>query len=675
QGGIVGYIDVIPFHFYTYLLAPETIGPSIANVRLVMAKNGVSNMPFWDTEGASGDQTVSELQGAAYIVRRYLVDLAYGSARYDWYTWSKGSTFCAATEENDPRQLTKAGVAFGVVQRWLTGASLTGVSIDGAGTWQMSITLAGGAPAMIVWNPSASASFAIPSSLQAATALDIFNGSTAIQGSTITVNAYPLLLSGFNGTLPPAPTSLSAAAGNGQVSLAWSTSAGATYYDVYGGVTAGGENVVPIASGLTTASYTATGLANGTPYYYKVSAVNAGGASALSNEATATPRATAPGSPLLFVPVTPCRVVDTRNTFGPFGGPAMTADSTRSFAIPQSGCGIPDTAQAYSLNVTVVPRGALSYLTLWPEGQARPLVSTLNSFGGTVVANAAIVPAGSGGAVSVYVTNPTDVILDIDGYFDASSGAGSYSLYPAAPCRVADTRGPTGQFGGPAMYKGETRGFPVPLGPCGTPATARAYSLNVTAVPAGYLGYLTTWPTGGAQPLVSTLNSWTGKVVANAALVPAGTNESVSVFVSDPSNVILDINGYFGQPGLPGALSFYPVAPCRVADTRGAVGPFGGPEMEARTMRSFTIPASACGVPATAAAYSMNVTVVPDAILSYLTAWPAGSAQPFVSTLNSFDGAVVANAAIVPAGTNGAISVFVTDRTQVILDINGYFAP
>ncbi|MGA1990859.1 MAG: hypothetical protein ABSH46_07345, partial [Bryobacteraceae bacterium] len=91
--------------------------------------------------------------------------------------------------------------------------------------------------------------------------------------------------------------------------------------------------------------------------------------------------------------------------------------------------------------------------------------------------------------------------------------------------------------------------------------------------------------------------------------------------------------------------------------------------------RSFTIPASACSVPSTAAAYSLNVTVVPDGVLYYLTAWPAGSSQPLVSTLNSFDGSVVANAAIVPAGTNGAVSIYVTNPTQVILDINGYFAP
>jgi hypothetical protein len=97
--------------------------------------------------------------------------------------------------------------------------------------------------------------------------------------------------------------------------------------------------------------------------------------------------------------------------------------------------------------------------------------------------------------------------------------------------------------------------------------------------------------------------------------------------------------------------------------------------MAAGATRSFAIPASPCSIPATAAAYSMNVTVVPDSVLYYLTAWPTGVSQPLVSTLNSFDGTVVANAAIVPAGTSGAISIYVTNQTQVILDINGYFAP
>ena len=90
--------------------------------------------------------------------------------------------------------------------------------------------------------------------------------------------------------------------------------------------------------------------------------------------------------------------------------------------------------------------------------------------------------------------------------------------------------------------------------------------------------------------------------------------------------------------------------------------------------RSFPVPASGCSIPSTAAAYSLNVTVVPEGYLGYLSAWPESAAQPNVSTLNSWDGSVVANAAIVPAGADGGISVFVTNETHVILDIDGYFA-
>jgi len=95
----------------------------------------------------------------------------------------------------------------------------------------------------------------------------------------------------------------------------------------------------------------------------------------------------------------------------------MLGGQTRSFALPTSNCGVPANAQAYSLNATVVPSGPLGYLTLWPTGQAQPLVSTLNALDDTVVANAAIVPAGTAGAISSYVTSMTHLIIDANGYF------------------------------------------------------------------------------------------------------------------------------------------------------------------------------------------------------------------------------------------------------------------
>jgi hypothetical protein len=302
------------------------------------------------------------------------------------------------------------------------------------------------------------------------------------------------------------------------------------------------------------------------------------------------------------------------------------------------------------------------------------VVSTLNSLNGAITANAAIVPAGASGGVSVFVSDATDVIVDINGYFGTAT-ASALAFYTTTPCRIADTRGATGTFGGPMLSAGQTRAFPAPSSSCNIPANAQAYSLNVTVVPPGSLDYLSIWPAGQAQPVVSTLNALDGRIVANAAIVPAGTNGAVDVFVSDASNVIIDINGYFAPSGGAGALHFYPATPCRIADTRtgsGFTGSFGAPALAGSATRNFPIASSGCGVPSTAQAYSLNMTVVPPGSLLYLTTWPAGQTQPVVSTLNDVQGNIVANAAIVPGGA-GAISVFVSDPTNLIIDINGYF--
>ena len=369
---------------------------------------------------------------------------------------------------------------------------------------------------------------------------------------------------------------------------------------------------------------------------------------------------------LQFVPVTPCRIADTRNPTGAFGGPELAAGTSRVFNVQQSACGIPSTAVAYSLNATVVPNAALGYLTVWPAGEAQPLVSTLNS-DGRVKANATITPAGAGGGLSVYATDPTQFILDIDGYFvPAGTSASGLEFYPVTPCRAADTRNATGALGAPYLSGGVGRAFPVQSSACGIPATAKAYSLNVTAVPHGVLGYLTAWPTGETQPEVSTLNASTGAVTANAAVVPAGSGGDVSIYVSNDADVILDVNGYFAAPET-GGLSLYTVTPCRVVDTRNGSGAFDG-------VLTVAVETSVCAVPAAARAYVLNATVVPSGGLSYLTLWAAGTAQPGVSTLNANDGAVTSNMAIVPTN-NGRVDAFSSNPTQLILDISSYFAP
>ena len=199
--------------------------------------------------------------------------------------------------------------------------------------------------------------------------------------------------------------------------------------------------------------------------------------------------------------------------------------------------------------------------------------------------------------------------------------------------------------------------------------------LNATVVPAGPLSYLTLWPTGQPTPFVSTLNALSGNVVANAAIVPAGAGGQISAFVSNNTHLVLDVNGYFAPPGGFAGQRFFPVTPCRLLDTRDPSGELGGPILSEGQIRNYNLPASSCGLPSTARAFSLNATVVPDSILGYLTLWSTFQPQPYVSTLNAFDDPIVANAALVPAATGGSISSFVTNRTHLVLDTNGYFAP
>src|SRR5215831_231928 len=122
-----------------------------------------------------------------------------------------------------------------------------------------------------------------------------------------------------------------------------------------------------------------------------------------------TPRAQSPANSLVFVGITPCRVVDTRTGqgfSGAFGPPILVGAASRTFPIQSSpNCVIPAIAQAYSLNITVVPPGPLGFITAYPTGQPLPLAATVNSAQGFIVGNAAIVEAGTDGSIDIFASN------------------------------------------------------------------------------------------------------------------------------------------------------------------------------------------------------------------------------------------------------------------------------
>ena len=130
------------------------------------------------------------------------------------------------------------------------------------------------------------------------------------------------------------------------------------------------------------------------------------------------------------------------------------------------------------------------------------------------------------------------------------------------------------------------------------------------------------------------------------------------------------------DPSVP--LVLVAMTPCRVVDTRagqGFSGSFGQPRLAGGVARTFPIQSNTtCPILSTAQAYSFNVTVVPPGPLGYLTVYPTGQPLPLAATLNSLQGYVVGNAAIVAAGTSGSIDVFASNATDLVIDINGYYA-
>lgn len=129
--------------------------------------------------------------------------------------------------------------------------------------------------------------------------------------------------------------------------------------------------------------------------------------------------ASAQSGPYQYFPLSPCRVVDTRNPASTNGGPIFQSDMTRNFQI-RGFCGVPTSAKAVSLNVTITQASQPSWLAVWPSGQARPVVSMINfESSDPALANGIIVGLSTNTQdLSVYNNfGSVHVIIDVTGYF------------------------------------------------------------------------------------------------------------------------------------------------------------------------------------------------------------------------------------------------------------------
>jgi hypothetical protein len=120
--------------------------------------------------------------------------------------------------------------------------------------------------------------------------------------------------------------------------------------------------------------------------------------------------------------VAPCRLADTRNPDGPSGGPALVANTVRTFPVANL-CGIPASATAVAINLAVWLPSDTGDLRLYPAGGVAPLASSINFRPGIVRANNAIIRLGAGGQISVQCDMlpggvGTDFFFDVYGYFE-----------------------------------------------------------------------------------------------------------------------------------------------------------------------------------------------------------------------------------------------------------------
>jgi hypothetical protein len=131
--------------------------------------------------------------------------------------------------------------------------------------------------------------------------------------------------------------------------------------------------------------------------------------------------------PYSFFPLTPCRVVDTRNPIGPSGGPVLTANTARSFPIiGVNSCGVPATAKAAVFNVTAVAPTDNGNFIIYPAGTPRPNTSVVNwSTADFATGNGAFLPLANSGGVDITVypnmppasTGTVHLVIDVTGYF------------------------------------------------------------------------------------------------------------------------------------------------------------------------------------------------------------------------------------------------------------------
>jgi Tol biopolymer transport system component len=243
---------------------------------------------------------------------------------------------------------------------------------------------------------------------------------------------------------------------------------------------------------------------------------------------------------------------------------------------------------------------------------------------------------------------------------NASNDPPGGSFTAVTPTRLLDT-----QADGGVLHAGGERTVRI-TGRSGIPATdVSAVALNLTTIKPKRAGFLTAYPTGTARPDTWNVTFAKGKSITGFAIVAVGQGGSVTVYGSAKTDFAVDVLGWFSTPAT-------------ASDRAGLFHPGSGPDPVELTLNprsSRTVQIAGQGYPAAISAMMVDITVRQAQADGYVTAYPAESARPAVSTISFAPGEVRSNRTIVGIG-EGAVSFYNASSGSVVLAVwaNGWFS-
>ncbi|WP_370114396.1 PKD domain-containing protein [Streptacidiphilus sp. MAP12-33] len=331
-------------------------------------------------------------------------------------------------------------------------------------------------------------------------------------------------------------------------------------------------------------------------------------------------------------------------------------------------------ADAVVLNVSVPVARSVGYLTVFPEGTARPAAPTVSFTAGRSTSNQVTALIGKDGYIDLYNGSNSPLPLTIDTYATQNHNWEAFAYQPLAPSRILGLQG----SGAAVAGRGSTSVSVTAA--AGVPADARAVLLAVTASAGHGAGSVTVYGDSQKMPNTPALSWASGQTVENLVLVPL-TNGKVVLHNGGSGQVLLraDVLGYDSQTM--GSTVHLPVAPTLFLDTRHG---FGAPARQLAPHQSLRVRvAGVGGLPTTGvAAATINVTVLGSTASGYLEVHPDGSSPVAdVPAVHWATGQTVSGAWVTRVGADGYVDLYNggSRPVSVVADLSGidylYSAP